>query len=385
MKFVFLFALLTAVGCSTQPTSVSTPKSPATGPGAASTAGAASTTVPAPASFIPRGIDYTTAPKTIAFGSCANQTQPQPIWRSIVEANPDVFVFMGDNIYATLPDQKGTLADQYRILNMISEYREAREKIPFLAIWDDGDLGTRDGGADAPTKAEAQKAFLDYWVYLRNSLPLKRDGLYHSKIMGGLVTGKRRKRINGPTVHVIVLDTRSFRSPLKKVPNPDKPESQLIEPNTDSGATVLGRDQWAWFEEQLKVPADIRIVVSSIQVIAADHPYEKWANFPKERERFFELLKKTKAKNVVVLSGDRHMGAIAKAELKGWGTLYDVTASSINRPATIPPESDPAYLMPSYTQENFGLAHIDFKRKTMKVELKDLKGQTVQSVDIPLR
>ena len=35
----------------------------------------------------------------IAFGSCINEEKEIPIWDSIEKFNPDVFVFLGDNVY----------------------------------------------------------------------------------------------------------------------------------------------------------------------------------------------------------------------------------------------------------------------------------------------
>jgi len=35
----------------------------------------------------------------IAFGSCAKHWQPQPIWEAIIAKKPDLFLFLGDNIY----------------------------------------------------------------------------------------------------------------------------------------------------------------------------------------------------------------------------------------------------------------------------------------------
>ena len=58
-------------------------------------------------------------------------------------------------------------------------------------------------------------------------------------------------------------------------------------PNTDPTPTVLGEAQWKWLEEQLQVPAEVRLIGSSIQVVAEDHGWEKWTNFPHERERLF--------------------------------------------------------------------------------------------------
>src|SRR5215218_7890200 len=40
----------------------------------------------------------------IAFGSCCRQDKPQPIWDAIASAQPDVFIWLGDNIYADTED-----------------------------------------------------------------------------------------------------------------------------------------------------------------------------------------------------------------------------------------------------------------------------------------
>jgi len=40
----------------------------------------------------------------IAFGSCARQDQPQPIWEAVVASRPQLFLFLGDNIYADTED-----------------------------------------------------------------------------------------------------------------------------------------------------------------------------------------------------------------------------------------------------------------------------------------
>ena len=40
----------------------------------------------------------------IAFGSCAKQDKPQPIWDSINARSPQLFLFLGDNIYGDTQD-----------------------------------------------------------------------------------------------------------------------------------------------------------------------------------------------------------------------------------------------------------------------------------------
>lgn len=301
-----------------------------------------------------RGIDYGDDLTKIAFGSCANQDQPQPLWKDVLSTQPDLFLFMGDNIYASSPSQQ-PIADQYRKLDLIPEYRAIREKVPFLATWDDHDYGLRDGGADWPGKASARKDFMNYWLYAKNTIPLEQTGIYHAKIIGP------KKR----AVQIIMLDTRSYRSPLKELPSVDgKPGGY----EASHEGTILGESQWEWLEAQLKRPADLRLIVSSIQVIADEPPFEKWANFPKERQRLFELLKKTRTRNAVILSGDRHSASISKISLKGLGDIYDITASSINRPHDFP-DTDNHYIGAAYNKENFGLANIDWGRKVVKFEI----------------
>src|ERR671935_24702 len=65
----------------------------------------------------------------------------------------------------------------------------------------------------------------------------------------------------GKPLQVILLDTRYFRSPVKR-------SGRTVVPNTDPGATILGPAQWEWLERQLREPADLRLIGSSIQVVA---------------------------------------------------------------------------------------------------------------------
>ena len=40
----------------------------------------------------------------IAFGSCAYQERPQPIWAAVVSYRPELFIFAGDNVYGDVRD-----------------------------------------------------------------------------------------------------------------------------------------------------------------------------------------------------------------------------------------------------------------------------------------
>lgn len=322
--------------------------------------------------IVPRGIDYGATITRIGFGSCGNQDAPEPIWSTIEKTNPNLFVYLGDTVYSSKPEQK-PLLDQYKKLDKIPEYRSIREKVPFLAMWDDHDFGENDGGSSYANKDQYKKEFLSYWKYLKESIPLNQNGIYHSKIIGP----------KNKTVQIILLDLRYNRSPLKKAENPTDPLKKY-DVNYDKSATMLGDAQWQWFENELKKKSQVKVIISTIQLIANDHGFERWGEFPLERQKFFDLLKKTKAKNVVVISGDRHIGTLAKTEIKGWGTLYDLTASSINRASNFT-ETDQTYVDKPYSGENFGLLNIDWKNKKMTLELRDIESKVITGVDIKIK
>ncbi|MET0658010.1 MAG: hypothetical protein ABW110_07620 [Steroidobacteraceae bacterium] len=42
----------------------------------------------------------------IAFGSCAKQDKEQPIWDAVLASKPDLFIFLGDNIYGDTTDMQ---------------------------------------------------------------------------------------------------------------------------------------------------------------------------------------------------------------------------------------------------------------------------------------
>lgn len=323
------------------------------------------------------------------FGSCNDQTLEQPLWALINKKNFDLFLMMGDNVYASRKETK-PIVDQYILLNQNVEYKKLRESTPFLATWDDHDYGVNDGGADNIEKDEARKTYLNYWSYLKHSLPKNQKAIYHSRIVGS-----KKER-----VQFIMLDTRWDRSPLVKNPDykPDEPAQPVAQtatqpdaqtqpvvlttlpkiylPTTDTTTRVLGEDQWQWLDSELQKPAELRILVTSIQLIANDHFFEKWGNFPHERERFFKLLQKHKIKNLVLLSGDRHLSAISKYDMAKLGSLYEITSSGLNKASkATEPEVDSSYTAPSFLKINYGQANIDWAKKTVTFEIVDAEDK----------
>ena len=166
----------------------------------------------------------------IAFGSCLDQENPQPIWNSVYKEDIDSFVFLGDNVYGDIPSGK---------LNKMHEaYQLQAEMIPswlfkknIEMIWDDHDFGKNDGGSLYPLKYEAQKLYLDFWEIPNDDIRHQRDGIYVNKLI----------YVDNFKINLILLDTRFFRSDLKKT----KGIKPVYLKNEELNATILGDDQWS--------------------------------------------------------------------------------------------------------------------------------------------
>jgi alkaline phosphatase D len=335
--------------------------------------------------FLMIGSQATAQPSRILFGSCADQNKKCPIWDTMVQAKPDMTILLGDNIYADIengrlkPSNPEKMAQCYKELLALESFQKLRAMAPLLATWDDHDYGNNDAGEEWLHKDDAQKQFLDFMNVPADSPRRKQKGIYYSEMFGP--EGKR--------VQAIMLDTRYFRSGIEKAKDPlPRTTIRPYIPNTDPKATMLGEDQWKWLEAELRKPAALRILGSSIQLISDEHPFEKWTNIPAERARLYKLIRDTNANGVVVISGDRHLGEIS-LDTKAVGyPLYDITSSGLNQASQqwrdLEANSKRVAAMPY--GNNFGVIEIDWKKEDplVSVQLRHEDGQIACQARFPL-
>jgi alkaline phosphatase D len=311
----------------------------------------------------------------IAFGSCAHQTRPQPIWDAVLHYRPELFIFAGDNVYGDVTS--GAMAEltaAYARAAEIPGYRAIRERTRVLATWDDHDYGANDGGADFPHRAAAQALFVDFWDIPDDDPRTRREGIYHAQTFGP----------EGMRLQVILLDTRSFRSPLRPTDQHGAPGKERYLPDPDPAKTMLGPAQWTWLRARLSEPAELRLIVSSIQVLAQGHGWERWGNLPLERQRLVELIGEVGANGVVFLSGDRHVGALYRLSEDVPYPLHEITASGINMTYAANREAGPLRLGAVYGAENFGTIDVDWWAGTVTLAVRAMTGEPVRRVTIPL-
>ncbi|PON73264.1 Alkaline phosphatase D-related [Trema orientale] len=352
----------------------------------------------------------------IAFGSCANQSSPQPIWNAILKFDPHVFIWLGDNIYGDIrrplrvfgkertigpwknvprfvPCSQQELKSRYLKAKSIPAYSRLRHNaFKVIGTWDDHDYGLNDAGKEFPNKHTNQRLLLDFLDEPQDSPRRNQQGVYTSYTFGPHPSTQQLK--------VILLDTRYHRDPLF------------------SDGTILGTSQWTWLENELTTspPSAITIIASSIQVIsnlsATTGPLfylESWGRFPKERDRLFKLIADSKRDGVIFISGDVHFGEITRDDCAATGyPLYDITSSGLTQAIenTVPAPLHflvrfVAWLTPTtmrvvdrncryssctFGQPNFGAIEIDWAASpvTVRIEVRDTSGHPVAGVNISL-
>ncbi len=253
----------------------------------------------------------------VLFGSCVKQEFPTPIFQTMISVPADLAIFLGDNIYADTSDM-AVMRAKYDQLAANKDFAKLRAAVPILATWDDHDYGVNDGGADFSMREAAQKEFLRFWNEPEDSPRHGREGVYDAHIFGP--KGKR--------LQVILLDTRYFRSPLKT----GKPRvGGPYVPDADPSKTMLGDEQWKWLSEQLRQPAELRVIGTGIQCIPEAAGQETWSNLPLERDRLFKLIQDTKAGGVILVSGDRHWSELSLLSEDVPYPMYELTSSSFNQ------------------------------------------------------
>jgi alkaline phosphatase D len=222
------------------------------------------------------GAAHPIALNRIAFGSCIDQNKPQPLWGQVLADKPDLFIFGGDNVYASKqPFDITNTQLAYATMAANEGFSKLRATVPHLAIWDDHDYGLNDGGVTFAHKQATKDAFLDFWNIPASDARRSREGLYHTASYGSV----------GQRVQVILLDNRWFLSKWKPTDQRDAPGKERYVPDADPSKPILGEAQWAWLESQLKQPADVRIIVSGIQTLATGHGWESWSLLPAERQK----------------------------------------------------------------------------------------------------
>ena len=314
----------------------------------------------------------------VLLGSCLDEEKgPSKALMSLPGENADLFLMVGDNVYgdrdgraytnnqADLDELKESFAD----LALREDFIKVRQSVPMMVSWDDHDYGANDSGKEFPFRGLAERIHEVFWGLDGQDVG-QWPGTYYARTFGP----------EGQRTQVIMLDTRFFRSGL--TPTDDwgaKGKERYIPAPDGSMQDMLGSVQWTWLENQLRQPADIRLIASSIQVMPTAHGFEAWSTMPEERQRLFDMIEKTNATGVVFLSGDRHTAFVYEEDGILPYTANELTSSSLN--VSFQSESsevDVRQVGAGFAPENYGTVEVDWAARTLQLKIKDNEGATVR-------
>ncbi|TPV93236.1 MAG: alkaline phosphatase family protein [Myxococcales bacterium FL481] len=291
------------------------------------------------------------------------------IWHAIAAAQPQLFLFLGDNVYQseeTAQPGLKELREAYAALARDQPFAQLRAQTPVLAVWDDHDYGLNDAGAEFPLKHESEALFEQVWAIAAQDPRRGREGVYHQQRIGP----------EGRTTQVILLDTRFFRVPAG-------------DPEQDRAGTMLGDAQWQWLASVLRQPARVRVVASSIPVLSRREAGESWHHWPTERERLIQMITSARSDAVVLISGDSHFGAFYDQSRAGRRPLVELTSSALNFP--LPKRAresgdfrDPARRGAVHFAANFATIEIDWSRATLSLGLHAATGVELERRRVPM-
>jgi alkaline phosphatase D len=319
-------------------------------------------------------------------GRCRLPGAGYPIFGAMARRRPDLFLFVGDTIYAdhrcrtpeNLPgaDFHATDLTGFRAKHRYNRADPAVQAFfrttPVYAIWDDHEVRNDFDGPTEPLMPVGRRAFLEYW-------PIQPPA-------GDPYRLYRRVRW-GRLAEMFILDTRQYRSPNARPDGPDK--------------TMLGAVQRAWLLDGVAgSDATWKLVVSSVPLsiptgrLARDSwasglgPYsaeEPPTGFEHELGLIVRTLAERKVRNLVWLVTDVHRAEILRHAPAPGLVFHELVAgplsAGLGRPGGLDETLKPTRLFAEGGYYNFG--ELDVRAGELQVRIIDGDGRIRYETALP--
>jgi alkaline phosphatase D len=354
------------------------------------------------------------------------------MYETMRSARPDFFIHTGDTIYADSPVQAevrladGTMwrnlvtpakskvaetLDEFRgnyTYNMLDEHvRRFNAEIPQIVLWDDHEVRNNwhPGMSleDDQRYTEKRPA-----VLIANA---RRAFLEHSpiRLTGSALPPIYRSCPYGPLLEVFAIDLRTYRGPntanRQATPGPESVHAGARQLAWLKRALRSSTATWKVIASDLPIGLVVRDGATSFEAIAnAD------AGVPLGREieiaDLLRFMKQERIGNVVWVTGDVHYAAAhhydpQRASFKDFDPFWEFVGGPLHAGTFGPNDLDgtfgpevrfssatpgaPANRPPSDGQQFFGFARISARTKAMTVELRNLAGETIYTVEMEAR
>jgi alkaline phosphatase D len=257
----------------------------------------------------------------------------------------------------------------------------ASEQVDIIGVTDDHDVSANNGDATMRDVMDSMKPalmrFLDEHDELRaGSGRASHDGVYTSHSIGD---GR---------VKVLLLDTRTFRTPLPPA------WRRLLALDDGNGDDMLGDAQWQWLRAELQSSeARVHLIGSGTQVLPTDKPIEEsWIHHPRSRRRLLDLLAELGTPGVIFISGDIHSAELLRSDCALGYPLYEFTSSGMTHSVRTMLKSlwlstfafsvvRSRLTVTDYDHLNYGIIDIDWRdassAATVRFEIRSHRGELV--------
>jgi alkaline phosphatase D len=237
---------------------------------------------------LPGTYHFTTAPrksalKTFSFAVLSDfRVEAAPVYASVASENPAFVIFLGDLNHST-PSTLLKMRAMHRTMRG-NESAAGRDFIahirpfPFYHVWDDHGFGMDNADKTFPGKADALKAFREYFP--TPFLP-SADGIWH--------------KFQYAQAEFFMLDLRSQRDPSEAPDGPNK--------------SILGAEQKKWLQPALLgSTARWKFLMSTVSFNPGAKPNDSRAAFRTERAELVSFIHQNEVRGVIAISGDLHTG-----------------------------------------------------------------------------
>ncbi|MDH3650602.1 MAG: alkaline phosphatase family protein [Saprospiraceae bacterium] len=308
-----------------------------------------------------------------AIGSCAyineeaydrpgeGYGQHEEIFTSIYSDDPDLMLWLGDNIYLREADWNTFTGIYHRYTHTRSQsfLQPLLASTHHYAIWDDHDFGPNDSDRSFVHKDKTEEAFKQFWA----------NPSYGLEGQGGITS-----MFTWSDCDFFLLDNRYFRAPNGR---------------TTGERTLLGKHQLRWIIDALKYSkAPFKFVCIGGMVLSSAKVFENYINlYPEEREQLLDAIQTEGITGVIFLTGDRHHTELSTWQPEGGVTIHDLTISPLTSTAYGGDQGKNQYLVEGTEVEkkqNYGLLEVTGPRKDRKLKIwvKDHLGNLLWSREI---
>lgn len=294
----------------------------------------------------------------LAFGGGAGYVpENERAFDTIRQANPNVLILLGDNVYSDAPKSPAMQHYCYYRRQARPEFSRLVAETPVFSIWDDHDFGLNDCVPGPEIEVPAWKravygVFRNNWVNPAYGGGDAQPGCYYDFYLGD--------------VHFIMLDGRYYRNL-----DPEKGE-----------VSMLGPVQREWFLKTLgESKGTFKVICSPVPWVfeAKGDSKDTWNGFREERGIIFDFLAEHKIEGVLLMSADRHRSDLWRIDRENGYSLYEFNSSRLTNQHVHGTMEQALF---SYNKkQSFGLVDFDTMAQdpTVSYSVVSIDGETVNT------